>query len=261
MKKFFLILIQFLIFSSITSSSIPQNLLDVQIFCEHTHWLEADWFIEKHPDLFINPDTSKHYLKCQLQPGIRPEEKVKVVSVKYPNPAHAEFMAKNPDIPKILIFYEEKVTELMPFGISDVFTNIIELRIAAKGLKFITRENFSGLTDLKSLQLGNNKLMSIPTDAFYELPNLEFLNIYRCFLKELSEDLFINNPNLKELYAPYNDIQVVPAEIFRNNPKLETVNMDFNHLNMDVQVDFSKFKNFKKASFEKPKDYDDESDY
>ncbi|KAL7012993.1 hypothetical protein ACKWTF_015135 [Chironomus riparius] len=256
MKKFLVILI--LQFSIISSTIIPQNLLEIQIICEHTHWLEADWAIKLHPELFTNPDTSKHYIKCQLPPGVQPEEKVKIVSVKYPNQAHADFMAKNPDIPKILIFHEQKVTELMPFGIADVFTNVIELKIIAKGLKFITRENFAGLTDLKNLKLGNNKLASIPFDAFYELPNLETLDLYRCNLKELNEDLFINNPNLKNVSAPLNDIQVLPAGIFRNNLKLENVNMNFNDFK-DIQVDFTKFENLKKASFEKSKDYDNES--
>lgn len=254
----FLLLIFVLIFSSSTSSKIPQNLLEIQIICQHTHWLEADWAIKLHPELFTNPDTSKHYIKCQLPPGVHPEEKVKIVSAKFPNQAQADFMAQNPDIPKILIFHEEKVTELMPYGIADVFSNVIELKIIAKGLKSITRENFEGLTALKDLKLGSNKLRSIPFDAFYELSNLESLDLYRCFLKELNEDLFINNPNLKDISAPYNDIEVLPAGIFRNNPKLENINFDFNNFK-DIQVDFTQFKNLKKASFEKSKDYDNES--
>ncbi|CAG9811068.1 unnamed protein product [Chironomus riparius] len=128
----------------------------------------------------------------------------------------------------------------MPFEIGKNFPKLEALWVVKSKIKFIKKDNFAKMVDLKALNLYENQIEEIPVDTFTDLPNLEFLDIDNNKIMDLHADLLIYQTNLLVFRASDNKISTIPDGFFRSNTKLERIHLSHNQIK-EVHVDFTKF--------------------
>lgn len=82
---------------------------------------------------------------------------------------------------------------------------------------------------LRSIDLSNNRIVSIESDTFSDAQNLTQLWLNNNMLMNLPSDLFSRTPNLSELYLYNNNLQVVKSQMF-SIPSLKVLNLFYNSI-------------------------------
>ena len=101
----------------------------------------------------------------------------------------------------------------------------LEEIIIGESCSFKDSNMFSGLKNLRKLQLTSNKIKSLNGDAFKGLNNLIELNISFNNLTTLPQGLFNDLVNLKKLDIGWNEIVSLPNGLFKNLVNLEILSM------------------------------------
>lgn len=127
----------------------------------------------------------------------------------------------------------------MPLEIGKNFPKLEALWVVKSKMKFIKKNNFAKMADLKALNLYENQIEDIPADTFMDLPNLEYLDIDNNQIVNLHADLLIYQTNLIAFRASDNKISSIPDGFFRSNTKLERIHLSNNKIK-EVHVDFTK---------------------
>ena len=93
-----------------------------------------------------------------------------------------------------------KQVEYFPRGLSSIYPTLTNVQVSNCGLKNISRKDFEGLSNLKSLNLRNNELRSLPNDLFVETPNLCRICLQGNKIKRLRSKILdpLDKTNLKE---------------------------------------------------------------
>lgn len=128
----------------------------------------------------------------------------------------------------------------MPLEIGKNFPKLEALWVVKSRIKFIKKDNFVKMADLKALNLYENQIEEIPADTFMDLPNLQYLDIDNNQIVDLHPDLLIYQINLLAFRASDNKISTISDGFFRSNTKLERIHLSNNQIN-EVHVDFTKF--------------------
>ena len=103
----------------------------------------------------------------------------------------------------------------------------------------IEADAFTGLNDLKSLNLTKNNLWSVPHSAFCGLHNLQVLNLSTNFLQDVNELGFAPqqqqqscNIPLEAMDLSQNSLASIPAFAFSQLSNLEVLRLDHNRLSL-----------------------------
>jgi len=138
-----------------------------------------------------------------------------------------------------------KVTHLPRFDAGIFFPNLVKYLITSSGLKFVERDDFSGLPKLETLDISGNEIEEIPEDTLYDLNELVDLFVDNNKLKTLPVNLLTHAHMFQRLKASNNSLEILDDGFFKNNPSLKIVSLDNNKLHK-IRVDFRPFKNLKK---------------
>lgn len=125
------------------------------------------------------------------------------------------------------------------------FPNLVKYLVTDSGVKFINRDNFSGIRKLQTLDLSGNEIEDIPEDTLEENEELVDFFINNNNLKKLPENLLHHAPLFQRLMASNNSLEVLDAGLFRDTPHLKILTLDNNKL-QKIYPDFTPLGNLKK---------------
>ena len=110
--------------------------------------------------------------------------------------------------------------------------NLHVLSLDDNGLEFIYSRAFDGLTRLKSLSLGYNKMTFVPGDTFTKMLNLTILILRQSNLSSLFKlsRLFDKLICLNRLDLSGNNLMYLPDGSLRNSTKLRYLDLSDNNL-------------------------------
>ena len=94
----------------------------------------------------------------------------------------------------------------------------------------LSKEAFSGLSNLEALDLGSNMITTIPKEVFSGLSNLEVLDLRGNQLTELPKEVFSGLSDLKILNLMGNQLTELPKEAFRGLSRLEILDLQHNQI-------------------------------
>ena len=95
-----------------------------------------------------------------------------------------------------VVWFNEAVVNFIPRGLTEIFPNLIHLRIENCDLKKICREDLVGFENLESLMIRFNELTALPDDLFVNTPKLRCISFIGNKIESMSSNLFkpiINN--------------------------------------------------------------------
>uniref|UniRef100_A0A8C8VEF8 Slit homolog 1 protein n=1 Tax=Pelusios castaneus TaxID=367368 RepID=A0A8C8VEF8_9SAUR len=104
------------------------------------------------------------------------------------------------------------------------------LELNGNNITRINRNDFSGLKQLRVLQLMENQISTVERGAFDDMKELERLRLNRNQLHTLPELLFQNNQALSRLDLSENLIQAIPRKAFRGATDLKNLQLDKNQI-------------------------------
>ncbi|XP_071987096.1 slit homolog 1 protein isoform X1 [Engystomops pustulosus] len=108
--------------------------------------------------------------------------------------------------------------------------NTERLELNGNNITRIMKNEFSGLKQLRVLQLMENQISSVERGAFDDMKELERLRLNRNQLHTLPELLFQNNQALSRLDLSENVIQAIPRKTFRGATELKNLQLDKNQI-------------------------------
>ena len=88
------------------------------------------------------------------------------------------------------------------------------LKLSSQSIAELAAGDFAGLTELKTLNLFNNKLTALPDDVFDELTALKTLNLDHNELNTLPDGVFERLTALQVLYLNENKLTTLPDGVF-----------------------------------------------
>ena len=109
-------------------------------------------------------------------------------------------------------------------------------------------DQFNGLSNLKYLHLGNNKLKRIDFDAFKNLNKLETLLLDNNELEEIDKRLFKGLSNLKDLHLESNKLDWIERSCFDHLKSIKLIQLDctkfkvFSFLDIEDKDNCKKYK-------------------
>ncbi len=109
-------------------------------------------------------------------------------------------------------------------------SKITSIDLSGQGIKSFNVGDFSGLSALKLLKLGDNQLTGIPEGLFDDLPALQYLYLNKNGLTELHGDLFKGLSRLEILYLYDNSLAALPPDLFEDLTSLKQLNLTDNNL-------------------------------
>lgn len=124
--------------------------------------------------------------------------------------------------------FEEETIKHLPNNIGKIFQNLISLKVKRANLAEINKDNFIGLSSLKTLILWGNQIDKLPSDTFILLENLEELDLGFNNIETIEQGLFVNQVNLKKLTMNVNKIISIYPDVFDGLKQLTELNLDSN---------------------------------
>lgn len=143
---------------------------------------------------------------------------------------------------KVLVIKSTDMTENLPQKIGEKLKNLEKLEVVGSKLKYIKNQDFKGMTKLKVLNLGANKIKNFLKDTFENLTNLEVLFLYGNNIDYLQPQTLYKLTNLIEFHADMNQIERIEDNFFRNNLKIKKISLNENNL-VYFKENFTKFEN------------------
>ena len=108
--------------------------------------------------------------------------------------------------------------------------NIASLDLSGQGIENLRTGDFAGLSALRMLNLGDNRLTGFPADLFNDLHSLQFLYLNDNNLNALPGVLFEGHTRLEILYLYGNSLDTLPPELFDDLTSLKRLNLTDNNL-------------------------------
>ncbi len=105
-----------------------------------------------------------------------------------------------------------------------------QLRLIGQGIDSLDEGDFSGLTSLQILLLGNNQLTSLPPTVFSDLESLEDLRLIANDLETLHSDVFSGLTSLQILLLGNNQLTSLPSDVFSDLEALYDLRLAGNRL-------------------------------
>ncbi|XP_063708813.1 leucine-rich repeat-containing protein 15-like [Culicoides brevitarsis] len=134
------------------------------------------------------------------------------------------------------IDFESSVIPILYDNICNTFSKLEYLLMDSIKIEEVAENAFHRCTNLKTLNLFDNRIKKLHPNTFKGLTNLEKIWLNSNKLTELDDNLFEDLHNLRVLSLSGNDITHFAPEILRNNRNLETIWLHSNDLlNLDVE--------------------------
>mmetsp|Transcript_31993 Transcript_31993/g.80545 ORF Transcript_31993/g.80545 Transcript_31993/m.80545 type:complete len:255 (+) Transcript_31993:53-817(+) len=102
------------------------------------------------------------------------------------------------------------------------------LKLNGLGLTSLAPDVFDSMTNLQSLDLGNNKLLNLTAGVFDTLTSLQALNLKFAGMATLTAGIFDNVPALEMLYMSNNKLQTLPPGIFDFSKNIKWLDLNNN---------------------------------
>ncbi|XP_069580173.1 toll-like receptor 13 [Brachyistius frenatus] len=118
----------------------------------------------------------------------------------------------------------------------DVPRDAVSVKLTINLLERIHREDFSGMSKLRRLDLDQNKIAHVDDGSFIHLVALEMLSMNDNQLVNLTADLLRGMSNLTVLNLNSNNIRSIDASAFRFLTRLRTVSLNSNMLRWVADV-------------------------
>ncbi|KAG5684223.1 hypothetical protein PVAND_013461 [Polypedilum vanderplanki] len=131
---------------------------------------------------------------------------------------------------KAISFAQNKNIKFLPENIGKFAPNLVEFSARNASLQVLSKKNFAGLKNLRSLNLADNKIKHIDPDAFDDLSSLEELDLSGNELEILDEDVFAKLKNLKTLRIGNNKFHSIHHNLFKNLRNLVNVSISNQHI-------------------------------
>lgn len=126
---------------------------------------------------------------------------------------------------KSMSFAQNKNIKFLPDDIGKFAPNLVEFSARNASLQVLSKKNFAGLKNLRSLNLADNKIKHIDSDTFDALTALEELDLSGNELESIDEDVFSKLKNLKTLRIGHNKFHSIHPNLFRNLRNLANVSI------------------------------------
>ncbi|KAL7013398.1 hypothetical protein ACKWTF_015376 [Chironomus riparius] len=145
---------------------------------------------------------------------------------------------------KSLVIKPFDMTENLPQRIGEKLTNLEKLEVVGSKLMYIRNEDFKGMTKLKVLNLGANKIKNFKKDTFENLTKLELLFLYGNEIDYLLPQTLYKLTSLREFHVDMNQIERIDDNFFKNNLKIEKISLNENKL-VYFKENFTRLENLK----------------
>lgn len=144
------------------------------------------------------------------------------------------------------VWIKNSRTPYLPrFDAGIFFPSLKKYLVTESGVKFVERNDFSGMPKLETLDLSHNDIEEIPDDALFDLNELVDVFLDNNNLKFLPAKLLSHAPEFQRFKASNNSIEILEGDFFKSNSHLKIVSLDNNRLHK-IGVDFRPFGNLKK---------------
>lgn len=152
--------------------------------------------------------------------------------------------------PTIQVFgiQNKKGVKFLPTNLFRIFPDLIVIEVLNCSVALV-ENHFKGLSKLKYLNLGHNKINHIASDAFIDLTSLEVLGLSYNRIRFLAENIFSTLQVLETLHLSNNKIQVLHPNIFGSIAKVELLNLEQNKIFALPENIFENTTSLKKLSF------------
>lgn len=113
------------------------------------------------------------------------------------------------------VFFDQTVVEYLPLGVHKIFPRLIGFSVFKCGLKTIAQDDLSGLENLTTFYVQENKLKFLPADLFANMQSLRGVSFWKNQLELSSSEVlhpimnnglnvvhFGGNSNIDAFYAP-----------------------------------------------------------
>lgn len=131
---------------------------------------------------------------------------------------------------------DNKLTQI-PNGLNKL-TDLKSLDLGKNKIIDLNGELFEGLNNLMGLRLVDNFIKNITNESFNQLPNLQVLNLESNLIENIDESSFKLNTNLRAIKLDNNRIKEISMNLFSNLQSLVLLNVSDNKIN---QFDYSYF--------------------
>lgn len=119
-------------------------------------------------------------------------------------------------------------TLYIPQQISKFFPHLISLDITSVSLMFVSKEDFTGLDELKFMFIRDNEITSLPSNTFFDLKELLTIELDGNQLEVIDNNLFKNNLKLQTVGLNNNKIKYIGSRTFLHLPALIKVDLKSN---------------------------------
>lgn len=133
-------------------------------------------------------------------------------------------------------------TLYIPQQISKFFPHLISLDITSVALMFVSKEDFTGLDELKFLFIRDNEITSLPSNTFNDMKEVLTIELDGNQLEVIDNNLFKNNLKLESIALNNNKIKYIGSRTFLHLPSLMKVDLKSNdcvrtHLESELTSD------------------------
>eukprot|EP00092_Neocalanus_flemingeri_P030633 GFUD01033261.1.p1 GENE.GFUD01033261.1~~GFUD01033261.1.p1 ORF type:complete len:1088 (+),score=206.14 GFUD01033261.1:331-3594(+) len=109
-------------------------------------------------------------------------------------------------------------------------SSLYHLDLANNGIKYVDRNFFRDIQNLKVLDLSSNNGLAFEEGSLENLTKLEELKLSSCGIKTIPENFFETMPNLKILNVHDNEIAELPPKVFKNQKSVTNLVLTRNWL-------------------------------
>lgn len=114
--------------------------------------------------------------------------------------------------------------------ISMIPVNTTEINLSKNRITVIPSGSFSQVLGLKTLNLGQNQLVSLKGGEFSSLGILELLNLTSNNISSIHSNAFVGLTRLQTLLLPYNKLATISPGVFSSLPAIQLVDLSLNML-------------------------------
>jgi len=118
----------------------------------------------------------------------------------------------------------------IPVAALETSANLRNLAWISSGIESIEAGAFGAATQLRRLDLGDNRLVQLPSDVFHPLHRLQYLNLTGNRLAALPRQLFHDLEQLQEIRLAANRLTVLPYQAFASARELARLDLSGNRL-------------------------------
>lgn len=120
--------------------------------------------------------------------------------------------------------------KFLPKNLFSLFPDLVAVQVWNCSVTMLNENHFKGLSKLKLLSLGRNKIEHVPGDAFADLTVLEELILGYNRIRSLGKNCFSSLKTLGILYLSHNEIHFLHPRIFNSLTNVHMISLRNNEI-------------------------------